>query len=185
MMDDFKEISLTGRLCYLFMCIEKYLIFCYPNKDWTPIAKKCWQWTNGWWNEGCGEYSKIVPEFLFEYDDYTKTNEWEYDGMLSEEDYHILVGLYAGITDGKAEDDINQILMLPIKFNNVCECSDFCHADEPTLEIILEAQEILSKHHIALPCFGQIKTFAVAQKNGWGEFVDSEYLSEIIETVND
>ena len=44
MTDELKNISLTGRLCYLFMCIEKFLVSCYPDRDWTPAAKKCWQW---------------------------------------------------------------------------------------------------------------------------------------------
>ncbi|MDE6318273.1 MAG: hypothetical protein K2M22_00880, partial [Lachnospiraceae bacterium] len=60
MTDELKNISLTGRLCYLFMCIEKYLVSVYPDRDWMPVAKKCWQWTSVFWNEGCDEYDKIV-----------------------------------------------------------------------------------------------------------------------------
>lgn len=52
---DFKlmNLSLTGRLCYLFMCIERYLSICYPDRDWSLVAEKCWQWTNKYWNDGC------------------------------------------------------------------------------------------------------------------------------------
>lgn len=38
-----RKLSLTGRMCYLFMCVEKYLISLYHQKDWTPVAKRCWQ----------------------------------------------------------------------------------------------------------------------------------------------
>ena len=36
MCEEWKNLSLTGKLCYLFMCIEKYLVTCYPDKDWSP-----------------------------------------------------------------------------------------------------------------------------------------------------
>ena len=184
MTDELKNISLTGRLCYLFMCIEKYLVSCYPDRDWTPAAKKCWQWTNGFWDEGCDEYDKIVPEYLFEFDNYQETNDREFDGMLSKEDYDTFTKLYEGITNGRGEGDIDRILMLPIEFNNVCECSDFVDADEPTLGIIQEAQSILEKHRIEFPSIDKIKSLTVDQKNGWGDFMESEWLSEIIETLD-
>lgn len=74
-MEEFREISLTGRLCCLFMCIENYLIHGYPDRDWTPVAKRCWQWTNGWWNEGCDVYAQAVPEYLFQFDNYQESSE--------------------------------------------------------------------------------------------------------------
>lgn len=180
MTDELKNISLTGRLCYLFMCIEKYLVSAHPDRDWTPLAKKCWQWTNVFWNEGRDEYDKIVPSYLFEFDNYEETNEREFDGTLSKEEYDTFVKLYAGISNGRKEGDIERILMLPVEFNNFCECSDFCYADEPTLVIIQEAQSILGKHNIELPDFAKIKSLTVDQKNGWGDFMESEWLSEII-----
>ena len=51
MMGFFKNISITGRLCYLFMCIEKYLISMYPDKDWTVVAERLWLWTETYWDE--------------------------------------------------------------------------------------------------------------------------------------
>ena len=178
--DELRNISLTGRLCYLFMCIEKYLVSVYPDRDWTPVAKKCWQWTNVFWNEGCDEYDKIVPSYLLEFDNYKETNEREFDGMLSQKEYDTFVKLYAGISNGREESDIDRILMMPVEFNNVCECSDFCYADEPSLVIIQEAQSILAKHNIELPCFDKIRSLTVDQKNGCGDFMESEWLSEII-----
>ena len=34
----FYNITMTGRLCYIFMCIERYLTTLYPERDWTPEA---------------------------------------------------------------------------------------------------------------------------------------------------
>lgn len=174
------NLSLTGRLCYLFMCIEKYLVTCYPHKDWTPVAKRCWQWTNVYWNEGCDMYSQVVPEYLFEFDNYEDANRLAFDGELSEKDYLVLRKLFQGITSGSPEDEINQVLRLPIDFNNECEGTNFKAADEPTLAILHKMQHFLSLHNISVPDINAVKNMTVDQKNGWGDFMDSEYLSIII-----
>lgn len=175
-----KSLSLTGRLCYLFMCIEKYLVTCYPDKDWTAVAKRCWQWTSIYWDEGCDIYAPVVPEFLLEFDNYSDTNTYAFDGKLSEKDYLELRQLYKDITNGSAEDEINQVLMLPINFNNECECTDFKDADDPTLMIVHKMQEILALHNIYAPDINTVKNMTVDIKGGWGNFVNSEYLSIII-----
>lgn len=180
MQEELKGLSMTGRLCYLFMCLEKYLLACYPDRDWTPVAKRCWQWTNVYWDEGCDIYSPVVPEFLLEFDNYEETNRWAFDGNLSEKDYLALTDLFAGVTAGSQDDEINQILMLPINFSNACEGTNFASADEPTLTVLYEAQRLLLSHGISLPSIGKVKNMTVDRKNGWGEFLDSEYLSIII-----
>lgn len=146
MANEFKTITLTGRLCYLFMCIEKYLV-------------------------------------LLEFDNYRDTNEWEFDGELLEEDYLELVSLYKGITDGSGDAEIDKVLMLPIDFNNECECTNFEDADEPTLTIIERAQAILEKHNIELPDIEEIINIKMDYRGGWGDFVESEHLSIILNAV--
>ena len=178
--EDFKNISLTGRLCYLFMCIESYLSSCYPDRDWTLVAEKMWQWTSGYCNEGCDVYTQIIPDYLFEFDTYIETNEREFDGELSEEDYYTFVNLYEGITDGNSQDEINKLLMLPVDFNNECECTDFSYADTPTLNIISKAQSILYENGIEIPSKEKIEKFSVDEKGGWGDFFDSRYLSVLL-----
>lgn len=178
--EEFKGLSLTGRLCYLFMCLEKYLIACYPDRDWTPVAKRCWQWTNEYWDEGWEIYSPVVPEFLLEFDNYEEANRRAFDGRLSENDYLELTNLFAGVTTGSQKDEINQILMLPINFGNACEGTNFASADEPTCAILHEAQQILLSHGISLPSTRQLKDMTAEKKNGWGDFGDSEWLSIIM-----
>lgn len=87
------------------MCIEKYLTICYPERNWEIVAKNIWQWTNVYWNEGCDRYSVVVPEYLFEFSDYEKTNTLVFDGMLSKGEYLELTNLFAGLTTGNSEDE--------------------------------------------------------------------------------
>lgn len=179
----FKNISMTGRLCYLFMCIEQYLTFCYSDKDWTIVSQKCWQWTNTYWNEGCDEYSKIVPCYLLEFDNYKETNERAFEGTLSQKEYHVLRKLYDNITSGDEKEEINQMLLLPIALHHECEGASFAHADKSTLAILLKAESILLRHHIPFPNIQRITFLTVKQKNGWGDFIESEFLS-ILETIH-
>ena len=74
MIEELNKLTLTARLCYVFMCIEKYLITIYPDKNWSPVAKRMWSWTNFYWNEGWDNYSVVVPEFILEFDSYEETN---------------------------------------------------------------------------------------------------------------
>ncbi len=181
MESELKNLSLTGRLCYLFMCIEKYLTQCYPERDWSLVAKRCWQWTNVYWDEGRDIYSVVVPEFLLEFDDYEKTNTRAFDGELSPEDYLQLTNLFAGLTTGNSEDEINQVLKLPIEFNDACEGSEFYSADIPTLKILYKMQHFLSLHNISFPSVNSVQNMTVDQENGWGDFIDGEYLSIILQ----
>lgn len=178
----FKNISITGRLCYLFLCIEQYLIFCYPDRDWTIVSQKCWQWTNTYWNKACDEYCKIIPYYLLEFDTYEETNEKEFDGTLSQEEYHILRKLYDNIASGNKKEEINEMLLLPVLFNNACEGVCFAEADTSTTAILVKAESILVRHAIPFPDIEKITFLTVKQKGGWGDFIESEFLS-ILDTI--
>ena len=173
-----KKLSLTGRFCYLFMCVETYLVTRFPERDWTPVAKRCWQWTEDYWDKGWDIYSAVVPEFLFEFEGYEKTNAGNYNGTLSEKDYQELTTLFAGLTTGNAKDEINQLLMLPIEFCNTCDGASLDYAFQETISVFRDMQQLLSKHDIPLPDMSKIKHMSAW--DGWGSFVDSKYLSIIL-----
>jgi len=173
-----RKLSMTGRLCYLFMCMEVYLVTLFPERDWSPVAKRCWQWTKNYWNESCEIYSAVVPEFLFEFEGYEKTNEINFKGTLPEKDYRELMALFTGLTTGDEEDEINQLLMLPIDFCNACEGASLSWASSESMDVFRDVQNLLSKHGIPLPDMSKIKHMPAG--DGWGGFVDSDYLSIII-----
>lgn len=177
-MEKLKSLSMTGRLCYLFMCVEGYLTALYPDRDWSPVAERCWQWTGVYWNEGSDIYAQVVPEFLFEFDDYEQTNEREFDGMLSRDDYTELVSLFRGL-DVKPDSELNCVLRLPLDFNNECEGTNANAADKPTLEILKKMRHILTSHGIACPSTEKLSQMT-ADQNAWGDFIDSRYLSVIL-----
>ena len=42
----FDSVSFTGRLAYIIMCVEKFLVTMYPNRDWTLLTEKMWLGTS-------------------------------------------------------------------------------------------------------------------------------------------
>ena len=187
--NEFSNITMTGKICYVFMCIERYLVGKYPNRDWTPVAKRMWQWTTHWWTESWDIYSEVVPEFILEFDTYEETNLQVYNGSLSEETYKEITGLYKGITDGKEEDEFCTILSIPIDFGNACEGTNACAAEPYVLELIEKAESILTKNNIQLPDKSLLKHFeydktkpiGLNEKDpGWGDLENTGFLSVVL-----
>jgi len=177
---DFSNINMTGRLCYLFMCIEKYLVTRWSDRDWTPVAECLWQWTNQSWDISQVVSDQIIPEYILLEDSFEKTNQEYFDGDLSRELYDSLVALYSGITSGDPEDELNQVLFLTVDWGTVCEGASFNGADAPTKNYIDWMLSILEKHEIDFPSFSKVEGFTLEQLNGWGDSFDSRYLSIIL-----
>lgn len=170
------RLSLTGRFCFVFLCVEAYLTACYPQKDWTPVSKRMWPWTKTYWTEGWDRYSVVVPEWLFEFEGYEETNV-SFKGRLSRWEYEELLRLYDGITKGDSEDEINQVLLLPIEFCNACEGCCISQACELTEWIFHQLRGILEQHEIPLPDLGRVRKFPLCRRE---EFGDSEALSMVL-----
>ena len=186
---EFYNITMTGRLCYIFMCMEKYLVTLYPERDWTPVAKRMWQWTEHWWDEAWDIYSIAVPEFIMEFDTYEETKEREYEGNLEKDDYDEMTALFKGITDGKGNDELCKVLKFPIDFGNTCEGTCISGAEPNVTRLIEEIENILQKHHISLPDKSVLQHFVYEREKpvvwgekelGWGDFENTEYLSIIL-----
>lgn len=176
----FKNISIMGRLCYLFMCIEKYLVSMYPDRDWKIVAERLWQWTEKYWDEAQEESDQIIPEYLMEFSTYEKTNNRCFDGELSRELYDKLMQLYDGITDGNSEDEINQVLFTTVEWGTVCEGAGFSSADAPTLGYLEWMEPVMQKHSIELPDRELVANMTKDQKDGWGDFCNCSHLSIIL-----
>lgn len=186
---EFYNITMTGKICYIFMCIEKYLVDKYPEKNWTPVAKHMWQWTEHWWDEAWDNYSEIVPEYIMEFDTFEETNIRAFEGKLSLDTYNEVKALYEGITDGKGEDELSDVLRIPIDFGNECEGTSVNAAEPYVAELIESIESILIKNNIQLPDKAVLKHFEYdrgkksgleEKEPGWGDFENTEYLSIIL-----
>lgn len=182
-----KRLTGTGRFCYLFLCIETYLINCYPEKDWTLVSKRMWQWTSDYWAYGWETYWVVVPECLLEYDSYEKAAQ-DYDRRFaktdfSEEEYGALLHLFDGVSHGAAEDEINKVLLLPIDFCNDCGEDPSCWMTPYLYEYFDKLKQILDAHHIPMPHVAEVEKLPICTKRTRGtrqSFGDTSSLSIIL-----
>ncbi len=166
---ELRNITMTGRLIYIFMCIERYLVSLYPDRDWTPAATRMWNRTKepGRWSEGIpGDlYREIVPERIMRFYrygyGYEKLNPMVFDNKLSLECYTLLRGLYEGISEGDPEEEINQIVGLPEKLIYQVNLRDYSFdlSDRMTIESIIKAEDILDKNGIERPDYSSVGRF--------------------------
>ena len=168
--EQFRNITMTGRLIYIFMCIERYLIAMYPDRDWTPVAIRMWNRTKeqGRWSEGTpGDlYREIVPERIMRFYKhgygYEKLNPMVFGEKLSQEDYTLIRGLYEGISKGDPNEEINRIVGLPEKLIYMVNLRQysFSFSDQMTVESILKAEEILKNNGIEPPDYSSVERFS-------------------------
>lgn len=176
----FDDISMTGRLCYLFMCIEKYLVNKYPDRDWRIVADRLWNWTEEYWNDAQEKSDQIIPEYILAYNSYEKVNRKCFDGELPEDLYNQLVELYDGIATGDSEDEINQVLFTTVEWGTYCEGAGFNEAKGPANGLIDFLLGVLDKYQIEYPDIMSVQNMSIDEKNGWGEFRNCRHLSIIL-----
>ncbi len=94
-----------------------------------------------------------------EFDTYEETNLRAFEGKLSIETYNEIKALYEGITDGKGEDELSDVLRIPIDFGNECEETSVNAAEPYVAELIESIENILIKNNIQLPDKSVLKHF--------------------------
>lgn len=196
--EKFRNVTMTGRLIYLFECIERYLVSLYPDRDWTIVARRLWNRTKekGQWSEGMpgDSYREIVPERIMRFMKYQygcdRINSMVFQGKLSEEVFTEVRKLYDGIFFGEVEEEINQIMKIPEQCMYQCDLQDykFEYSDQITIESIVSAETILEKNGISLPEFSSVQEFSFERsgkkeenrEEAFGFGVDATRLSIIL-----
>ena len=177
--DRFNRISMNGRMAYVIMCVEAYLINVYPDRDWKSVASAMWKATNNNWGDWTDLYCGFIPEVIFQYDKY---DEADLGSSYTEDEYNKLNDLYSGITEGREDDptdELNYVLNKPLEMAMVYEGTGICDGSE-SIGIINCMEEVLAKHQIALPDRERISFSSIEELNGWGNDFDGEYLSIIL-----
>ena len=95
----FDNVTVCGKLCYVFMCMERYLLALYPDRDWSFVARKMWNCVSFWYGkrdveDDCwawGRYMDIIPDNLFEtrreWAHYSHELREEFYGEMTDDDY--------------------------------------------------------------------------------------------------
>ena len=91
MNEKLKNMSVEDRIVFTISCIEKYLSFKYPQKDWTPLFSAMEKLNNTYWDESLYSFTDVMPECI------VKTP--------NRPDYNIFMELYKD-----TENDVSELL---------------------------------------------------------------------------
>lgn len=175
----FYSVSMNGRMAYVIMCVEAFLVSKHPKKDWTPVSKIMWRATSENWGDWPEEYSSIIPDVILQYETY---NEEDLGSSITKDDFVILMDLYSGITEGVEDDpsdDVNYMLNKPYEMAMIYEGTAIGDGKE-SIRIIEESENILKKNNIPLPDYSKVLFSSSNELNGWGNDFDGTGLSIIL-----
>lgn len=169
---DFKNISMNGRLAYQLMCVEKYFLYKYPQKDFTELFQLLWKATNGmYWDTFSGYLIELDKSCFLEFDTYEE-QEWMY---ISKEQYNSFVELI------KSFDENDQKILETLK--DQAEVYAYTVVPENTsesIDILFNTIQFLKNEKIKLPDIKLVEFSSIDQRNGWGDHFDGTKLSIIL-----
>lgn len=168
---DFSNISMNGRMAYLILCIEKYLITKYPMKDWSELSKIMWNVTSNYWDEWDYKYIEIIPEYLFAFKSF-EDSDFE---CITKEEYSYFSELLRDLPE-----EVNKLLLAPHNLQEVYCYSDIPGKGEEASQIILDICTILQNSNIELPDVSSVTFSGFSEKSGWGEQFDGSKLSLVL-----
>ncbi len=163
--------SNTGKMAYLVLCLEDYLLEKMPERDWTPILEILWRVTDGdccldLWSDAVVE---IIPSLFFETPGYQ-----EFD-CLTEEQYHKIRLLYQDIP-AVWEDLVSAVQhAAPLYANGTRGCCEY--ADEDVDFVV----ETMRREDVPLPV---IDIALLSPKPARGELdkpIDAAKLSRVLD----
>lgn len=169
-MEDFKNISIRGRMAYLICSFEKLLLYYNCDIDeWRWILEKLWTYTN----------IKYLDDWMYETAEYMP-NSILNDSMddveyITEDIFKYLYKVYS-----KSNQEIHLFLNI-IYECGTCELySRLCDFSPITLEKLEEAVDILKMNNIDLVDVNPFKKYSFNECGGWGICFEGKQMSKII-----
>jgi len=172
----FDSVSMNGRMAYVIMCVESFLVTQYPEKNWRFVGQKLWKATSTNWGDWPNEFSAIIPDVLLQYDKYDSE---ELGESITEDEFLSLKLLYSDISEGNEDDpsdEVNYMLNKPYELAMAYEGTVIGNGQE-SIDIITKTETVLKKHGIPLPDYTKVLFSSRNERNGWGDDFDGSYLS--------
>ncbi|WP_315121153.1 hypothetical protein [uncultured Clostridium sp.] len=171
--DDFKKISLNGRVAYGIRCFENTLLFLnYDVNEWRMVLEYLWEFTSiQYLDDWNGIIAEIIPENLLEFKTYEE-HDFEY---LDEEKFKYLYNLYKNI-DEKIDFVMRAIYNIGISH----AYSIIVEYEQRSLDELDILINYMTKNNIPLPDVKPIERFSVEENKGWGNKFDGRSISSIL-----
>ncbi|KAA8756747.1 hypothetical protein [Paenibacillus sp. UASWS1643] len=172
-MEQFKYISLRGRVAYGISCFENIILTLkYDVNDWKLVLNYLWEFTSTQylddWNEVVVE---LIPENLLEFQTY---EEHEFE-RLSKDEFLYLFKLYQYI-DRSINTSIRDIYELGISHAySVIE-----GYGENSLNSLQKIINFMNHSNFPLPDIQSFLIYSIKENRGWGDKFDGTKVSKII-----
>lgn len=170
---DFYSISIRGMVAYCTMCLEGYVLEAYPDRDLSPVLALAWDIVGqeGFIDQSADRYMEVIPEYLFEFDDYEEA-EFEH---LTKEEFDKFRRLLS--------PDDQTLNLLMHRVYDVAMCYAYVAVANPpreAVDLVFDAIGALRERGIALPDFELVRGLSFNEYDGWGAHVSPEGLSRIL-----
>lgn len=168
--NDFKGISIRGRVAYAICCFENAIMyFNYSISDWGLILEQLWSYTKmEFFDDWHYSTAEFLPESILEFNTDKKDN-FE---CITEEQFAILHKLY---------NKSSNIILHIIGFIFEIGISEFYGRLDNYGQKTLENLEILVNYmmswNVPLPDINRFKSLSYEDGNGWGAEFDGRKFS--------
>ena len=171
-MNDFKDISLRGRIAYGTMCAENYALKHHPERDWTFVFERLWSIAGDiFWDTWSSDVIDILPEYVSDNIAYDPD---DYDN-LSEAEHERLCAVYRGMPGSWAT-----IMREIVDMEQVYAYTSIPGCGQESLESLRHIVSILSGEGVELPDPQTVSFSSFSERKGRGEPFDPHGLSRVI-----
>lgn len=173
--NNFKDISIRGRVAYCISCFENVLLYYGCDKEkWKFVLEQLWSFMNvkyvdAWFYET----AEILPECILE----DKYDEASYE-FIDMKMFNELYKLYDDICE-----EIKQIIRLIFELVSIELYGRIQGYSEHTIVIVKKVIRLCEKENIQLPDIADYKKYSFFVNNGWGEDFEGRKLSKILSNI--
>lgn len=162
----FKEISIFGRIAYSAYCLEMYIKSRgYDTEKWNIVFDVLWAFDQF---EFADEYMYCVmeylPEYIFECDSYSESDEWDY---MHEDTFEQLRELYGNCK----KEDIKVVNYTIQSINYILSNTVYTSNRPPekcSLEKVNEIYNYFTDKLKEMPSIEPFKIYSISDKMCWG-----------------
>ena len=170
---DFYGVSILGMVAYCVMCLENYVLEAYPGRDLAPVLRLAWGIVgpDGYIDENAYRYMEVIPEYLFEFDDYDAAR-FEYLTKAEFVELRMLLN---------PDDSTRDLVMHRIYDVAICYAySAVAAPPREVVDLVFDSIGCLREHGIPLPDFDLVRGFSFSEFHGWGVHINPEGLSRVL-----
>ena len=173
--NNFKDISIRGRVAYCISCFENVLLYYGCDKEkWKFVLEQLWSFMNvEYVDDWFYQTAEILPECILE----DKYDEDPYE-FIDKRMFYELYQLY----DSSCEV-IKKIIRLIFELGSRELYGRIQGYSESTIEILEKVIQLCKKESIQLPDIADYKKYSFSVKNGWGEKFEGRKLSKILNNI--